>query len=283
MADTFGTGDYQYELVEGWGQWPIDGVASDVATTSNGNVYVAVRTSYSGLYTREGDNPNTGIIVVFDKDGNFLSQWGEEYFATPHGLWISPDDEIFHADSGNHTVTRFNSNGELLMSMGVKGELGPQGEPFRSPTRAVQSASGEIFVSDGYWQNRVHKFTNNGDLICSWGEGEPVFNQEAWELYRKEDNPNAAGNPGTGPGEFNLPHDVTVDSNNNVYIMDRENNRCQIFDSDGNFINQWEDVRGPNDAVIDDDEVMHIAEGIGSVLITTLEAVSYTHLRAHET
>ena len=66
------------------------------------------------------------------------------------------------------------------MSMGVKDELGPQGEPFRSPTRAVQSASGEIFVSDGYWQNRVHKFTNNGDLICSWGEGEPVFNQEAW-------------------------------------------------------------------------------------------------------
>ena len=58
MADTFGTGDYQYELVEGWGQWPIDGVASDVATTSNGNVYVAVRTSYAGLYTTEGDNPN---------------------------------------------------------------------------------------------------------------------------------------------------------------------------------------------------------------------------------
>ena len=271
MADTFGTGDYQYELVEGWGQWPIDGIASDVATTSNGNVYVAVRTSYSGLYTRAGDNSNTGVIVVFDKNGNFLSQWGEEYFATPHGLWISPNDEIFHADSGNHTVTRFNSNGELLMSIGVKDELGPQGEPFRSPTRAVQSASGEIFVSDGYWQNRVHKFTNNGDLISSWGEGEPVFNQEAWELYRKEDNPNATGNTGTGPGEFNLPHDVTVDSNDNVYIMDRENNRCQIFDIDGDFINEWKDVRGPNDAVIDDNEVMHIAEGIGSVLITTLK------------
>ena len=72
MAGTFGTGDYQYELVEGWGQWPLDGIASDVATTSNGNVYVAVRTSYSGLYTREGDNSNTGVIVVFDRMETFF-------------------------------------------------------------------------------------------------------------------------------------------------------------------------------------------------------------------
>ena len=91
MSDTFGAGDYQYELVEGWGQWPLDGIASDVATTSNGNVYVAVRTSYSGLYTRKGDNSNTGVIVVFDKDGNFLSQWGENTLPhlTDYGLALA--------------------------------------------------------------------------------------------------------------------------------------------------------------------------------------------------
>lgn len=264
MSVTVGIGDYQYRHIDAWGKdWPVSGVASDVATDSKGWVYVAVRTSQT-------EELNTGVILVFDSDGNCQGQWGEDHFATPHGLWISKDDEIFHADSANHTVMKFSLNGELLMTLGTRDRLGPLGGPFRSPTRAVQSGSGEIFVSDGYWQNRVHKFTSGGEHILSWGGGEPVFKEEAWNLYKQEMGGKATGIPGSGRGEFNLPHDVTVDSENRVYVMDRENNRCQVFDAQGEYLEEWQDVRGPNDAVIDRDGIMHIAEGVGSILITNL-------------
>ena len=264
MTMVFGTGDYRYQLIEDWADWPIDGVASDVVTDSSGNVFVAVRT----LQTPE---QNTGTILIFDDKGNFLDRFGDEYFATPHGLWINSNDEILFADSGNHAVRKFDTSGKLMMTLGTPNELGAYGAPFRSPTRAVESVDGDIFVSDGYWQNKVHRFDSLGTHITTWGEGEPVFKKEAWELYKTETCCEATGVPGNGPGQFNLPHDVTVDNDKNVYIMDRQNNRCQIFDSDGIYIREWSDIRGPNDAVIIDDNIMVVAEGTGSILIITLE------------
>ncbi len=264
MTTVFGTGDYRYQLIEEWPDWPINGVASDVVTDSSGNVFVAVRT----LQTPE---QNTGTILVFDDKGNFLSRFGDEYFATPHGLWINSHDEIWFADSGNHAVRKFDRSGKLIMTLGTPNELGDYGTPFRSPTRAVESDDGDIFVADGYWQNKVHRFDSHGAHITTWGEGEPVFKKEAWELYKSETCCEATGIPGNGPGQFNLPHDVTVDNNKNVYIMDRQNNRCQIFDADGIYMREWSDIRGPNDAVIIDDNVMVVAEGTGSILIITLE------------
>ena len=265
MSARFGSGNYQYELVKGWGDsWPVEGVASDVATDSNGQVYIAVRTSQT-------EACKTGVILVLNRDGSFVRQWGEEHFSTPHGLWINSDDEIFHADSANHTVIKFSTSGELIMTLGTKNQLGPIGGPFRSPTRAVQSPSGEIFVSDGYWQNRVHRFTQSGEHVLSWGKGEPVFNRDAWSFYKKEAGDLATGIPSTGPGEFNLPHDVTVSRDNRIFVMDRENNRCQIFDTDGSYLEEWSDIRGPNDAIVDQNDIMFIAEGVGSVLVTTLD------------
>ena len=114
MSGRFGSGNYQFELVKGWGDsWPVEGVASDVATDSNGKVYIAVRTSQT-------EERKTGVMLVLNRDGSFHSQWGEEHFSTPHGLWINSDDEIFHADSGNHTVTKFSTSGELIMTLGTK-------------------------------------------------------------------------------------------------------------------------------------------------------------------
>ena len=217
------------------------------------------------------DRKNTGTILVFDDKGNFLDRFGDEYFATPHGLWINSNDEILFADSGNHAVRKFDTSGKLMMTLGTPNELGAYGAPFRSPTRAVESVDGDIFVSDGYWQNKVHRFDSHGTHITTWGEGEPVFKKEAWELYKTETCCEATGVPGNGPGQFNLPHDVTVDNDKNVYIMDRQNNRCQIFDSDGIYMREWSDIRGPNDAVIIDDNIMVVAEGTGSILIITLE------------
>ncbi len=230
----YGSGDYRYEVVEGWGQIPQLGLASGVACDSQDRVYVFNR------------SPNP-TMLVFERDGRFIGSWGEALFKTPHGIWISPDDEIYTTDTEDHTVRKFSLSGELLQTLGTVDAPGSPGQPFNQPTRAVLSQSGEIYVSDGYGQSRVHRLTPDGEVIVSWGA------------------------PGSGPGEFNLPHDVTVDKNDRVYILDRGNLRCQIFDSTGEYITEWGDLRSPNDLFIDSDDVIHIAEGGQRITVMTLD------------
>jgi DNA-binding beta-propeller fold protein YncE len=240
MAARFGFGDYQYQLVEGWPKIPRQSVASDVAIDSQGRAYVALR---EWPYPEAGK----GAILIFNKDGSLVDSWGEDLYTTPHGIWISPEDEIFMADSDDHTVRKYAPSGELLMTIGVKDKPGAPGAPFNRPTRAVLSDSGEIFVGDGYGQNRVHRFTAKGELITSWGSD------------------------GSGPGQFDLPHDVTVDHSDNVYVMDRSNNRCQVFDANGKYLTEWANVPGPNDAIIDDDNIMHIATAAQGIELRSLD------------
>lgn len=240
MAVKFGIGDYQYELVEGWPALPKPGVASDVVLDSYGRAYIAYRA------WPHPEIPG-GAILVFDENGSLLDTWGEGIYTTPHGLWINPQDEIFLTDSADHTVRKYAPSGELLMTLGTKGKPGTVGAPFNRPTRAVQSPSGDIFVGDGYGQNRVHRFTSRGELITSWGAD------------------------GNGPGQFNLPHDVTVDSDEKVYVMDRENNRCQIFDVDGNYLTEWKNIPIPQDSFFGDDQLLHIATAHEGIHIMSLD------------
>ena len=240
ITKRFGVGNYQYEAVAGWAKLRKSYVVSDVATDSRDRVYVAVRDIPYPQVT-------TGAILVFDRDGNFLNSWGEDLFTVPHGIWISDEDEIYFVDCNDHTVRKYSTSGELLMTLGVKDRTGAPGTPFNRPCRAVLSRSGDIFVADGYGQDRVHRLSPDGEVVCSWGES------------------------GDGPGQFNLPHDVTVDRNDRVYVMDRTNNRCQVFESDGTYITEWRDIAGPNDAVIDGDDVMHIAEGRTGMLLMGLD------------
>ncbi len=260
MARRWGVGEYQYEFVENWPRVEIKGVAADVAGDSEGRIYTVVRDPHPdgsiGNIT-----PGTGHMLIFDRAGSLLETREEGKFSSPHGLWINGDDEIFHADCGHHTVTKYSLSGEVLMTLGTQGQTGAPGEPFNMCTRATQSRSGDIFVSDGYGQNRVHRFSSDGRHILSFGSGDPVFIQE----WRGEE---VTGSAGTGPGEFNLPHHVMVDDDDNVYVMDRTNNRCQIFDIEGNYLREWSDVRGPNDAVIDRAGVMHIVGAQGLELRT---------------
>ena len=150
----YGSGDYRYEVVEGWGQIPQLGLASAVACDSQDRVYVFNR------------SPNPAMLV-FERDGRFIGSWGEDLFKAPHGIWISPDDEIYTTDTEDHTVRRFSLSGELLQTWGTVDEPGPPGQPFNQPTRAVLSQSGEMYVSDGYGQSRVHRMTLDGEAIVS--------------------------------------------------------------------------------------------------------------------
>jgi hypothetical protein len=200
-------------VVAGWGAGPNApelGLVSTVATDSSGTVYVLCRSPHA-------------VMHVFSRDGEYLRSWTEHRFVQPHGLWIGNDDLIFTTDTGDHTVRVFTTDGSLIQTIGTPGRTGQPGAPFNAPTRAVVGPSGDIFVSDGYGQNRVHRFSAKGRLLCSWGE------------------------PGSGPGQFDTPHSLWVDGEERVHVVDRGNGRVQVFDGDGGFLDQWTGLRYPHD------------------------------------
>ena len=223
---TVGSGKFTYRLVEGWGKLPEGWIFTQVAgvvVDQDDKIYVFNR----------GEHP----IIIFDRDGKFLYSWGEGMFASAHGMCLGPDGNLYLADHQNHTVKKFARDGKLLMTIGIEGVLGDEGKPFRSPTGVAVSQSGEIYVSDGYNNQRVHKFSPDGKLITSWGE------------------------KGEGEGQFAVPHGIFVHKNGTVYVADRENHRIQIFTPDGKFINQWKtDFNMPCTLFIDDDDVVYIPE-----------------------
>jgi DNA-binding beta-propeller fold protein YncE len=209
-------------------------VVPSVATDSQDRVYIARR-----------DPP---AILVYDRQGHFLTEWGGDICQSPHSVWISPEDRVYIADMEDHTVRIFTTDGELLATLGTRGQAGAPGMPFNRPTWAALSPAGELFVSDGYGQHRVHRFAADGTLLRSWGE------------------------QGSGPGQFTLPHGIRVDPRGRVLVLDREtNHRLQIFDVDGKFLAEWTGLKGPNDLYIDQEEHVHIAEGAHRISIFNLD------------
>jgi DNA-binding beta-propeller fold protein YncE len=206
MADVFGTGDFLYNHVPNWEKLP-DGMAfkecPGVAVDSQDNVYVLTR----------GEHP----IIVFDKDGNYLRTFGEGHFSDnrTHGLYIAHDDSLLVADDGIHTIQKFSSTGEKLMEIGEKNHPAPawSGQAFNRPTSAaIMPSNGDVYVSDGYGNSRIHVYSGSGDYKFSWGS------------------------PGIDAGQFIRPHNIAVDSDDKVYVVDREAHRIQIFDAKGNFL-----------------------------------------------
>jgi outer membrane protein assembly factor BamB len=206
-----GTGDFTYEVSgDNWGHLP-DGwsyqEATAVAVDSKDNVYVFNR----------GEHP----VIVLDKSGNFVRSWGEGVHTSAHGVNVGPDDSIYCVDAGDHSLRKYSPEGELLMTIGQPGTPAERdsGAPFRNPTHsAVNVDTSDIYISDGYSNARVHKYDADGEHLLSWGRS------------------------GTEPGEFNTVHNIAVDRSGMVYVADRENQRIQVFDPDGNFVSQWKDL-----------------------------------------
>lgn len=223
---TVGSGEFTYRVVEGWGKlpngWNFKQVAG-VVVDSNDNVYVYNRSEHH--------------VIVFDSNGNFLYSWGENMFASAHGLWIDNNDYLYFADHQSHTIKKCTLDGKLLMTLGTENVKGDIGEPFRSPTGVSIAPSGDIFVSDGYDNARVHRFSPQGEHILSWGE------------------------KGDGEGQFAVPHGIFVHRDGIVYVADRENHRIQLFTLDGEFITQWKsDFNMPCTLYIDKDDIVYVPE-----------------------
>jgi sugar lactone lactonase YvrE len=186
-------------------------------------------------------------ILIYDRQGRYLKSWGESVLHMPHSVWVG-GDEVFVTDTKDHTVRLFTKEGELIRTWGTEFKTGAPGEPFNKPTWAIRSQSGDIYVTDGYGQQFVHRFTSDGDLLETWG-GE-----------------------GDAPGKFSLPHCVREDPRGRILILDRNpNSRLQAFDREGNFLEEWTDMLGPNDICIDRDNIAYVAEGNYFVSVWTLD------------
>lgn len=198
------------------------GAVSAVATDSADRVYIFHR----------GKQP----ILVFDKDGKYLRSWGDDAVKTAHGLRIDREDNIWVTDIGNHQVLKFDASGKLLLSLGKKGKPGDATDQFDRPTDVAFTPSGDFYVSDGYGNSRVLKFSHDGKLVKQWGK------------------------KGKGEGEFNLPHAICLDEKGRVYVGDRENNRVQVFDADGKFIAQLKESGAPFGLFLSKDRLF-VADG----------------------
>ena len=227
-----------YEANDCWARLPDGFYWSEVAA-------VAIDSRDRVFAFNRGEHP----VMVFDPDGTFVTSWGEGTFVRPHGITIGPDDSVYCTDDLGHTLRKFAPEGRLLMTLGTSGQpsdtgatsidfrtIRHAGPPFHYPTNMALSPDGEIYVSDGYGNARVHKFTPDGRLILSWGE------------------------PGSGPGQFHVPHGIAVDREGTVFVADRENSRVQIFTAEGAFIDEWTNVARPCQVAFDADGNLWVAE-----------------------
>jgi NHL repeat len=212
MPTTLGTGKYRYEVAENWAKLPDGWEFLDVAAVaidSKDRVYVFNR----------GAHP----MIVFDRDGKFLRSWGEGLFKRAHGVHVGPDESLYCTDDGDHTVRKCTLEGKVLLEIGVPEKPAPymSGKAFNRCTHTALAPNGDIYVSDGYGNARVHKYSPDGKPLLSWGE------------------------PGCDPGQFNIPHNICCDPDGWVYVADRENHRVQVFDGAGKYESQWNNLHRP--------------------------------------
>jgi hypothetical protein len=229
-------GEREYEWVNGWGQLPegwVWGQVGAVGVDSKDQVHVFTRT----------DHP----YMVFDKSGRLLDSWGQGIFEDAHGICIAPDDSVYLVDRGPQVVLKFAREGKHVLSLGKRHqpsdtgytEEDPKvkyaGPPFHHPTDVSVGPQGEIYVSDGYRNCRVHVFSPQGELSSGFGD------------------------PGTEDGQFNLVHSVWWHKER-LYVADRANNRIQAFTPLGKHLASWPGFLAPCKIYIDREDVMYVAE-----------------------
>jgi len=229
-TDFRGVTTLRYEPVVGWERLPAGYTHPDVAAVavnSKGRVYLFCRAEHP--------------VLIYERDGRFVGSWGEGMFSMrTHGITIAPDDSVWCSDDAGHSVRKFTPDAKLRLTLGDNAgkpsDSGYDGSnlttitrgapPFNRPTNLTVAPNADLYISDGYGNARVHRFSPSGQLLASWGE------------------------PGTGPGQFMLPHGIAVDATGTVFVCDRESDRIQVFTAEGRFIREITDVQRPTQIVL---------------------------------
>jgi peptidylamidoglycolate lyase len=213
----------RYELVKYWLQLPPGlklGNPTGISIDTNGNIVVFQRAGRE--WPLFGSMPTEPIkdktILIINKDnGKLIDSWGNNIFIMPHGLTVDSDNNIWATDVGLNQVFKFSHDGKLLMKLGEAGVPGNDSLHFNKPTAVAIAKDGSFYVSDGYGNSRILKFSAQGKYLLEWGK------------------------KGDKEAQFNIPHGINLDYNGNIYVADRENNRIEVFDPDGRFIKQFTD------------------------------------------
>ena len=232
------TDSQEFSVVEGWEQLPEDWThldVADVAVDAQDRVFVFGR--------------RQNRVIIYAPDGSFIGSWESEHFTNPHALTIGPDGNVYTVDDGEHTLRKWTPEGELLMTLGTPGQPSDTGSeksadtithvgpPFNRPTKAWVFRDGRIYVTDGYGNARVHRFSADGELELSWGA------------------------PGEGPGEFVIPHSIAASPDETrIYVADRENNRIQVFDPNGGYIEEFAGLTRPCGLTVGPDGNLYVGE-----------------------
>src|SRR5215510_12604649 len=194
---------------------------------------------------------NVAPILKFDASGKLLKSFGAGMFVRPHGIhvdregnvWVTdgegPDGKDPNRNGKGHQVFKFSPDGKVLMTLGKAGIAGDGMDTFNQPSAALVAPNGDIFVADGHGGNsnaRIVKFSKDGKFIKTWGK------------------------KGAGPGEFDTPHTIAMDSKGRLFVGDRNNNRIQIFDQDGKFLEEWKQFSRPSGMFIDRNDVLYVTD-----------------------
>jgi DNA-binding beta-propeller fold protein YncE len=234
-----------YKFDYGWAKLPDGrkwGAAVGVAMDRDGkSVWVFDRCETATDCSKSKVDP----IMKFDSTGKMVKSFGGGMFNYPHGLHIDPDNNVWVTDGRamnngkGHTVMKFSQDGKLLMTLGKPGVAGTTQDTFNGPSDILMAPNGDIFVADGHGgdtNNRIVKFTKDGKYIKEWGK------------------------KGAGPGEFNVPHRLAMDSAGRLFVADRSNNRIQVFDQDGKYLLEWKQFGRPSGLFIDKQDILYVAD-----------------------
>ena len=232
-----------YQVVHGWPILPegyVLGQVSGVAVDSHNHVFVFHRGSRPWTDSQDIKPIAQPAILCYDGDsGKQIAAWGQNRFLLPHGMRVDAQDNIWVTDVALHQVFKFSHDGKLLMTLGTERTPGLDGTHFNKPTDVAFGPEGTIYVSDGYVNSRVARFASDGKFLGDWGH------------------------KGANPGEFDLPHGITIDSQGRVYVADRSNARIQVFDRDGKFLYAWKsfELGRPFALTVGPDGYLYVVDG----------------------
>jgi DNA-binding beta-propeller fold protein YncE len=271
QPDTAPTNDAPnpYRTIEGWAKLPAGrtwGSTSAVDIAADGTIWVAERCGANSCLGSDLDP-----VLHFDKDGNLIKSFGSGLIASPHGIAIDADGNVWVTDWSDNApqqprpesdearaaarraraeakgpnpgatmgsqVFKFSPDGEVLMTLGTAGGAA-EPDYFYQPSDVLIAPDGHIFVADGHGAGnaRILKFTSDGELVTTWGK------------------------KGSANAEFDGAHALALDSQGRLYVGDRSNNRVQTFDQDGTFIDVWYQFGRPSGIFIDENDILYVAD-----------------------